>query len=88
MRFDDRTSRSTRLVFMTEGVLLRQFQDEPDLASVGVLILDEFHERNLYSDVILGLVKHLQQERRPDLKVVVMSATLDIGPVVSPAAGA
>lgn len=83
VRFDDRTSRSTRLVFMTEGVLLRQFQEERDLESVGVLILDEFHERNLYSDVILGLVKHLQQERRPDLKVVVMSATLDIGPVVS-----
>ncbi len=81
VRFDDQTSSETRLVFMTEGVLLRHFQDSPNLADIGVLILDEFHERNLYTDVALGLVKRLQAGARPDLKLIVMSATLDSDPL-------
>lgn len=83
VRFDDCTSRETRLVFMTEGILLRQLQDQANLKDVGVLILDEFHERSLYSDVILGLVKRLQATSRPDLKLIVMSATLDVAPIAS-----
>ena len=81
IRFDDRASRDTRILFMTEGVLLRRLQDEPDLASVGGILFDEFHERNLFSDVALGLVKQLQASRRSDLLLMVMSATLDAEPV-------
>ncbi|MCX6900087.1 MAG: ATP-dependent helicase HrpB [Verrucomicrobia bacterium] len=81
IRFDDRASAATRILFMTEGVLLRRLQDEPNLASVGAILFDEFHERNLFSDVALGLVKQLQASRRPDLLLMVMSATLDAEPV-------
>lgn len=81
IRFDDRASEETRILFMTEGVLLRRLQDERDLASVGAILFDEFHERNLFSDVALGLAKQLQASRRPDLLLMVMSATLDAEPV-------
>jgi ATP-dependent helicase HrpB len=81
VRFDDRIADETRICFVTEGILLRWMQDDPTLADVGVLMFDEFHERNLLSDVALALAKHLQQTARPDLKLVVMSATLDAGPV-------
>ncbi len=81
VRFDDQTSRSTRLVFMTEGVLLRQLQGSRELAEVGAVILDEFHERSLHSDVLLGLLRQLQETHRSDLKLIVMSATLDVEPI-------
>jgi ATP-dependent helicase HrpB len=81
IRFDDRTSLGTRICFVTEGVLLRWLQDDPSLSDIGVVIFDEFHERNLLSDVALALAKRLQQTRRPDLKIVVMSATLEAEPV-------
>jgi len=81
VRFDDRTGDGTRLCFITEGVLLRWLQDDPTLADIGVLIFDEFHERSLLSDVSLALAKRIQQTARPDLKLVVMSATLDSEPV-------
>jgi ATP-dependent helicase HrpB len=81
IRFDDRTGLGTRICFVTEGILLRWLQDDPDLSGIGVVIFDEFHERNLLSDVALALAKRLQQTRRPDLKIVVMSATLEAGPV-------
>lgn len=81
IRFEDRTAPGTRITFVTEGVLLRQLQDDPQLSEVGVVLFDEFHERNLLSDVALALTKHLQQTNRPDLKLVVMSATLDAEPV-------
>lgn len=81
IRFDDKTSRDTRITFVTEGVLLRQLQSDAALSDVGAVVFDEFHERNLMSDVALGLVKRLQAESRPDLKVVVMSATLEAEPV-------
>jgi ATP-dependent helicase HrpB len=83
IRFDDRASAETRILFMTEGVLLRRLQDEPDLGSVGAVLFDEFHERNLFSDVALGLAKQLQAARRPDLLLMVMSATLDAEPVAA-----
>jgi ATP-dependent helicase HrpB len=81
IRFDDRTSLGTRICFVTEGILLRWLQDDADLSGIGVVIFDEFHERNLLSDVALALAKRLQQTRRPDLKIVVMSATLEAAPV-------
>lgn len=81
IRFEDYTSRGTRISFVTEGILLRWLQDDPTLAGIDAVIFDEFHERNLLSDVALGLVKSLQRQRRPDLKTVVMSATLDTGSV-------
>lgn len=81
IRFDDQTSLGTRICFVTEGILLRWLQDDRTLAGVGIILFDEFHERNLLSDVALALVKQLQRASRPDLKMLVMSATLDAEPV-------
>lgn len=81
VRFEDHLSDDSRLCFVTEGILLRWLQNNRDLSDVGVVIFDEFHERNLLSDVALALVKRLQQTTRPDLKIVVMSATLEAEPV-------
>lgn len=81
IRFEDQTGLGTRICFVTEGILLRWLQDDQNLSEVGVLIFDEFHERNLMSDVALALAKQLQRARRSDLKIVVMSATLDAEPV-------
>jgi ATP-dependent helicase HrpB len=81
VRFDDHTSLGTRICFVTEGILLRWLQQDRTLADTAIVIFDEFHERNLLSDVSLALVKELQQTRRPDLKIAVMSATLDAEPV-------
>jgi ATP-dependent helicase HrpB len=81
IRFDDQTSLGTRISYVTEGILLRWLQDNRLLSDVGVVIFDEFHERNLLSDVALALVKRLQRTERPDLKVAVMSATLEAEPV-------
>lgn len=81
IRFEDHTSLGTRICFVTEGILLRWLQDDRDLADVSLVLFDEFHERNLLSDVSLALVKQLQETRRPDLKMIVMSATLDAEPV-------
>lgn len=81
IRFDDHTSLGTRICFVTEGILLRWLQENRNLPDIGMILFDEFHERNLLSDVALALVKHLQGTQRPDLKMVVMSATLDAEPV-------
>jgi ATP-dependent helicase HrpB len=83
IRFDDHTSVGTRICFVTEGILLRWLQDDRSLSKIGAVVFDEFHERNLLSDVALALVKHLQQNQRPDLAMVVMSATLDAEPVAA-----
>ena len=80
VRFDDRIADGTRIAFVTEGILLRWLQDDPTLADIGAILFDEFHERNLLSDVALALAKRLQSIRL-DLKLVVMSATLDAAPV-------
>lgn len=77
IRFEDYTSRGTKISFVTEGILLRWLQDDQSLEGIDAVVFDEFHERNLLSDLALGLTKRLQQERRPDLKLIVMSATLD-----------
>ncbi len=81
IRFEDRTSLGTRICFVTEGILLRWLQDDPELRDISVILFDEFHERNLLSDVALALAKRLQESRRPDLKIIVMSATLEAEPV-------
>ena len=83
IRFEDYTSRGTKISFVTEGILLRWLQDDPKLEGIDAVVFDEFHERNLLSDVALGLVKRLQREHRPELKVVVMSATLDTASIAS-----
>ncbi len=83
IRFDDHTSAGTRICFVTEGILLRWLQDDRTLANIGAVIFDEFHERNLLSDVALALVKHLQRTQRRDLLMLVMSATLDAEPVAT-----
>lgn len=83
IRFDDQTSLGTRICYVTEGILLRWLQDDPSLKDVAVIAFDEFHERNLLSDVALALAKELQRTTRPDLKIVVMSATLDAEPVAA-----
>jgi ATP-dependent helicase HrpB len=82
VRFDDAVSARTRVVFVTEGVLTRRLLSDPKLEGVGAVLLDEFHERHLQGDVALALLKRLQ-ERRPGLKLVVMSATLEAEPVTT-----
>ena len=77
IRLDDASSPSTRLLFVTEGILVRQMLGDPDLNGVSALLFDEFHERHLYSDISLAQALALQATRRPDLKIIVMSATLD-----------
>lgn len=81
VRFEDVSSSRTRIRFMTEGILLRRLLAEPTLQGVSVVILDEFHERHLAADLALALLLRLQRNARPDLRLVVMSATLDSEPV-------
>jgi ATP-dependent helicase HrpB len=78
-RFENVTSARTRIRYLTEGMLMRRLISDPHLSGVSVVILDEFHERHLHSDVSLAFLRWLQRDRRPDLKIVVMSATLDTG---------
>ncbi|MDB4965857.1 MAG: ATP-dependent helicase HrpB [Myxococcales bacterium] len=82
VRFDDAVSARTRVVFVTEGVLTRRLLSDPELKGVGAVLLDEFHERHLQGDVALALLRRLQ-ERRNELKLVVMSATLEAEPVAA-----
>lgn len=77
IRFDDCSGPDTMIKFVTEGILLRKMLSDPQLKGIGTLIFDEFHERHIYSDVTLALALRLQQEKRPDLRIIVMSATLD-----------
>ena len=77
IRFENVTSDSTRVRFVTEGVLLRQMIDDPKLNGVSALLFDEFHERHLYGDITLARALELQERERPDLLLVVMSATLE-----------
>ena len=81
VRFDDRTSKDSRIVLVTEGILTRRLQSDPFLEGVGAVVLDEFHERSVHADLGLALLREVQQTVRDDLKIVVMSATLDPAPV-------
>ena len=76
IRFEDCTSDRTALKYMTDGMLLREFLGEPDLASYAAMMLDEAHERTLHTDILFGLLKDIARFR-PDLKLLVSSATLD-----------
>jgi ATP-dependent helicase HrpB len=78
IRFENVTSPETRIRFVTEGVLLRQMVHDATLPGVSALIFDEFHERHLYGDITLARALDLQESTRPDLKILVMSATMDV----------
>ncbi|HLX72031.1 MAG TPA: helicase-related protein, partial [Verrucomicrobiae bacterium] len=77
IRFENVTSPETKIRFVTEGVLLRQMIDDPQLKGISVLLFDEFHERHLYGDITLARALDVQESSRPDLRIGVMSATLD-----------
>ena len=79
IRLESKVSRQTRIRFVTEGILLRQMTLDPELRGVSALVFDEFHERHLYGDISLARALKVQAGARPDLKIVVMSATLDAG---------
>jgi ATP-dependent helicase HrpB len=79
IRFENVTSHRTRIRFVTEGILLRQLIQDPQLRGVSAILFDEFHERHLYGDITLARALQLQATSRPDLKLAVMSATLDAG---------
>lgn len=80
VRFERVAGPGTRLHFLTEGVLTRRLLSDPELSGVDAVVLDEFHERHLESDLALALLRRLES-RRPDLRIIVMSATLDAAPV-------
>lgn len=77
VRFDSKTSACTRVEVVTEGVLTRRLVADPTLDGVTAVIFDEFHERSIFADVALALAREAQQVVRPDLRVVIMSATID-----------
>jgi ATP-dependent helicase HrpB len=81
VRFDRTATDATEILVLTEGLLTRLLQSDPFLEGVGAVILDEFHERSLHSDLALALLVEVLRDARPDLKLIVMSATLDAGPV-------
>ncbi|UGB37886.1 ATP-dependent helicase HrpB [Frateuria soli] len=77
IRFESRVSAATRIEVVTEGILTRLVQDDPELSGVGAILFDEFHERHLAGDLGLALALDVQATLRPDLRLLVMSATLD-----------
>ncbi len=81
IRFDTRTSEKTRIEVVTEGVLTRRIQSDPGLEGTAMVIFDEFHERSIHADLALALCLDVRKGLRPDLKILVMSATLDPGPI-------
>lgn len=82
-RFENRSGPRTRLRFLTEGTFLKRLLRDPQLSKVAVVVLDEFHERHLQTDLALSLLRNLQQRSRPDLRILLMSATLDTRAVES-----
>ena len=81
IRFDSRVSLQTRIEVVTEGVLTRRILTQPTLPDIAMVIFDEFHERSLQTDLALALCLDIRRALRVDLKILVMSATLDSGPV-------
>lgn len=81
IRGESKVSRETRIEVVTEGILTRMLQSDPELPGVGAVIFDEFHERSLHADLGLALAWEVRQTLRPDLIILVMSATLDAEPV-------
>jgi ATP-dependent helicase HrpB len=83
VRFEEVAGPATRLRFLTEGILTRRLISDPLLTGVEAVVLDEFHERHLETDLALALLRRLQLTKRPDLRIVVMSATLDAAPIAN-----
>ncbi|MFT6816920.1 MAG: ATP-dependent helicase HrpB [Myxococcota bacterium] len=81
VRFDNKTSRDTRLVVVTEGLLTRRMQQDPFLEGIDAIVVDEVHERSLTIDLALALLADVRRDARPDLIVVAMSATVDAQPL-------
>jgi len=81
VRFEEMAGPRTRLRFLTEGILTRRLISDPLLSGVDAVVLDEFHERHLETDLALALLRRLQITKRPDLLLIVMSATLDAAPI-------
>jgi ATP-dependent helicase HrpB len=81
VRFDKKCNRQTKCLAVTPGILLRLLHDDPYLESVSTIVFDEFHERGLEADLALGFCKLIRDSVKPELKLVVMSATVDPGPV-------
>lgn len=77
IRFENNCTKNTRIEILTEGILTKMLQTDNLLEEVGLIIFDEFHERSLYADVALALCREIQEILRPDLRIVLMSATLD-----------
>ncbi|HEY1336948.1 MAG TPA: helicase-related protein, partial [Bryobacteraceae bacterium] len=88
VRFEEVAGPRTRLRFLTEGVLTRRLLSDPTLRRVGCVVLDEFHERHLEGDLALALLRRLQRTKRPNLRLVVMSATLQAAPIAEYLGGA
>src|SRR5690606_20463555 len=80
VRFEEKCSAKTRVRYATEGIVLQRLLGDPLLSQVHSVVLDEFHERHLATDQLLALVDHIRL-RRPELRLVVMSATLDAEPI-------
>ena len=78
IRFENKVSPNTRLEVLTEGILTRMMQHDNALEDVGLVIFDEFHERNIHADLALALCREIQLVLRPDLRILIMSATLDM----------
>lgn len=76
VRFENETSSSTKIIYLTDGVLFRKILSDPTLSRVGLVIFDEFHERSLQMDASLALLKEIQETQRPSLKLLLTSATL------------
>jgi ATP-dependent helicase HrpB len=83
IRFETVGSAQTRIRFVTEGILARRIVQDPRLEEVSIIIMDEFHERHLATDLALAFARKLQQDIRRDLKIIVMSATLDPAPIAA-----
>lgn len=88
IRFDRRIGPKTRVRVLTEGILTRQIESDPYLEGVGCVILDEFHERSIHTDLTIALLREIQSTVRDDLRIVVMSATMDAAPVAEFLGGA
>jgi ATP-dependent helicase HrpB len=81
IRYESKTSKNTRLEVITEGLLTRRMQNDPELNGVGLVIFDEFHERSLQADLVLALCRDIQNGLRDDLHILIMSATLEVKPL-------
>jgi ATP-dependent helicase HrpB len=83
VRFDNKISAETKIEVLTEGILTRMIHSDNALEGVGMVVFDEFHERSIHADVALALCREAQQVLRPDLKIMIMSATLDMPQLTS-----